>query len=141
MEMPLLTTQPHVDSVPFLLIREAETPEIARSVDARRPPARANVAVEDLPSVIIEVREEDRPRSTPPPLPSPVTMPAMLVPLAAIQPQPPFVIEQPRAARGWKRTMGVALLSFVAALAVSGGAFAWKTHTVPPLRTVLAFTR
>jgi hypothetical protein len=64
----------------------------------------------------------------------------MVVPLAPFQP-PALALEPARAARGWKRTMGVAVLSFVAALVVSGGALAWKTHSVPQLRTVLAFTR
>jgi hypothetical protein len=60
----LLPIATHPDSVPFLLVRDSSSPAMdddpATEPDARKavrprlPPPRANVLVEDLPSVIVE---------------------------------------------------------------------------------------
>jgi len=72
-ELTLLPSATHPESTPFLLVRDASHPadrgsgeheveeedfdtqvDARKAVKARRPPARANVKVDDLPSVIVE---------------------------------------------------------------------------------------
>ena len=62
----MLPSATHVESVPFLLVRESSIPpppaeddpetlpDVAKAVRARLPPPRANVVAEDLPTVIID---------------------------------------------------------------------------------------
>lgn len=73
----MLPSATHTESAPFLLVRESSNPpahegddeedfdtqvDARKSVKPRRPPARANVAMEDLPSVIVE----EAPQAAPP---------------------------------------------------------------------------
>jgi hypothetical protein len=134
-------TAPNAESVPFMLVRStvATAPEIepepesSRAVDARRPPARANVTLEDLPSIIVEA---------PPPAPegllAPIDVPLVARPLTpvsvmvwpsgvAVAPAR-FVSQVPARGATPARAVAVALLGIMMGLAVGGSAVAWRTH-------------
>ena len=116
-------------------------PESSRAVDARRPPARANVTIEDLPSIIVEAPPPDS-------LPAPIDVPLVARPLtpvsvmvwpASVAAAPARVVSVPHA-RGATpaRAVAVALLGIMMGLAVGGSAVAWRTHgaTLPSFVTL-----
>jgi hypothetical protein len=115
-------------------------------VDARRPPARANVTLEDLPSIIVEA---------PPPPPegllAPIHVPLVARPLtpvpvmvwpASVAVAPPrgvsVVSARPAPGATPARAVAVALLGIMMGLAVGGSAVAWRTHgaTLPSFVTL-----
>ena len=118
-------------------------PESSRAVDARRPPARANVTLEDLPSIIVEA---------PPPAPegllAPIDVPLVARPLtpvsvmvwpASVAVSPPRVVSvAPARGATPARAVAVALLGIMMGLAVGGSAVAWRTHgaTLPSFVTL-----
>ncbi len=138
---------PNAESVPFVLVRppvKSESardaaPESARVVAARPPPRRANVSMEDLPSIIVEPPPEALLAPIAVPLVAPSLEPYVAPPSPIVASAPePARLPAPAPASAAPRAVAVALLGIVMGIAVGGSAVAWRTHgaSLPSFVTV-----